>query len=84
MTCVIQNVETGTYLKHNCNFEIEQYSYDDVERQEDAERFSSLQHAFYAATWYADMFEKWRVIDTQTGISYVKGETGKFSREVTA
>lgn len=84
MACVIQNIETGKYIKHNGNYNPEQYCYDDVDKQEDAEQFPNLQHAFYAATWYADMFEKWRVIDAATGDSYVKDENWKFVREATA
>lgn len=84
MTCVIQNVSTGKFLKHNGKYDPEQYCYDDVENQEDAEQFPNLQHAFYAATWYADMFEKWRVIDTVTGTSYVKDENRKFVKEAAA
>ncbi len=72
MGFVIQNIKTGKYLKHNGK--TDDYPFDDVDRQEDAEVYPSFPHATFVSTWYTDYFEEWRVIDTETAKTYIRNK----------
>lgn len=83
MSFIIQDIATGVYLKHTGTDSID-HPYRDVKTPEAAEQFPSFDHACYAAFWYADFSRQWRVIDTVTGRSFVRHETGglfKLERE---
>jgi hypothetical protein len=72
MAFVIQNIETGKFVKHTGKQD--DYPFVEVDRQEDAEQYSNFPHASYVATWYVDYFYDWRVIDTETGKTYIRND----------
>ncbi|PZM64833.1 hypothetical protein [Paenibacillus dendritiformis] len=83
MSFIIQDIATGVYLKHTGTDSID-HPYRDVKTPEAAEQFPSFDHACYAAFWYADFSRQWRVIDTVTGRTFIRHETGglfKLERE---
>ncbi|WP_435924837.1 hypothetical protein [Paenibacillus sp. DYY-L-2] len=80
LTFIIQDMATGTYLKHNGSGSIE-HLFRDVELPEQAEQYSNYDHACYAAFWYADMSRNWRVIDTVTNRTFVHDSGGRFKLE---
>ncbi|MDB5056142.1 MAG: hypothetical protein JWM44_4192 [Bacilli bacterium] len=79
---VIQNRANNKYLKHNGAEQSSDDPYDEVENMKDAELFSSFDHACYAAFWFADHNEAWRIIDTATNLTFIHDKGGRFKREV--
>ncbi|MGF9769459.1 hypothetical protein [Bacillus sp. AFS059628] len=63
MAYVIQNTKTKKYLKHKEKYEPLSYGFYDVNKPEQAEQYSSREHAEYAMTWHADMSEPYQVIE---------------------
>ncbi|PEB19686.1 hypothetical protein COO08_05080 [Bacillus toyonensis] len=62
MKYIIQNVKTKKYLKHNGKHNPEAYQFKDVNTPEEAEQYSSRQHAEYVEMWHADMSETYEII----------------------
>ncbi|MED1305035.1 hypothetical protein P4U65_32020 [Bacillus pacificus] len=54
MAYVIQNVKTNKYLKHNGDYNPDAYHFKDVNKPEEAERYSSKEHAEYFWMWHVD------------------------------
>ncbi|EJR51733.1 hypothetical protein IIO_06266 [Bacillus cereus VD115] len=62
MQYVIRNVKTKKYLKHNGKHNPEAYQFKDVNTPEEAEQYSSRQHAEHVKMWHADMSETYEII----------------------
>jgi hypothetical protein len=71
----IKNVESGKYAKHTGyprEYEIDPYPWDLVEDINNAQEYETLEHANEIAFWHLSHYEKWVVVDKDTGQEYEK------------
>ncbi|MCD9025773.1 hypothetical protein [Cohnella silvisoli] len=80
MPYIIQDIDSSAYLKHSGSL-TEDHPFIDVEHQEQAESYQDFAHITYVAFWYTDHSRKWRIIDLDTGDSFIHEKGGNFKRE---
>ncbi|KAF6569070.1 hypothetical protein G9G53_22535 [Paenibacillus sp. EKM206P] len=67
---VIQDIKTGTYLRHD-GTDLD-HPYDDVDAVDEATVWRTLEHVSYVLWWYVDMYRSYRIINLDTAEHFVK------------
>lgn len=77
---VIKEVESGKFAKlpeRRFNEEGLELAWDLVENAENAQQYTTLEHANEIAFWHLDLHKKWKIVDLESGKEYEK-RTGKY------
>jgi hypothetical protein len=80
MPYVIQDMATEKYLKHRGVDSVE-HPFRDVDAMDQAELYVHFDHACHAAFWYADRKRNWRIVDDESGRSFIHDRGVDFKPE---
>jgi len=80
---VIKNKKTQKFAKHtgetvgNKGLQYTEYPWEMVDKQEDAQQYTTLEHANEVAFWELSAHEEWVMVNTETDEEFLK-KVGKY------